>query len=1444
MADEGDPSELSTLLRQFAAGTATMQSDALRLMGVVANPFRFGRQIAGTDTEQDRSRYGGAAQVFQGAGDAWNNLVNRTVGVEDPSVLDETAQAVARFAGGSALTLPLRAPMALAQAAQGIPAAARFAASIPAKALELLTPVTFTNATTQAGKMGARLANVGVQTAAGGALEYALERQDPTVERATYDNDGRLVSLYTPSDDNLPGTGRVVARNIVGAVQDHPVAAGLTGAGLVAAGALGYRQLRRARIQREAMDASDVVRPIDRTAADVPIIDDSTLPGAARAGAHRFAEVAQDANILSKEAIDQATARPAAPAPGAPRPQPPVSHAEAQAAKDAIDMVQEPAHKTRLVGAIEDGVIPTPQGTVRTQSLKRIFEDLFHETIDKPDLNKATKELIVLETEMDNRAYAVNAIRQGNASEVLIDTRTGLKPVAGTHPSFTAYVTPRATLHHISDADLVRRVTDITTQHPDAVQYATRYWKLHSDLADAWVKFGLVSPEERAKWGRANPHFMHTINLDDAKSPRTYRIREHGSGPQMGGDPLLAATEYMDFMLAHVYRNRMRQQIVQTLRSGAAIDPGTFGNGKWLGRVAHPAEMRRRQVLDPRTGRLRAMTRDDITIEGDHISYFDKGERVDVEIRNPSLLHTLQTMPSAATTIMGALRQLAQSGMTGKLATLVGQPFVLANATMGGLFAAISRKAGMSFGMLDAGAQRLTRPLVGVVPGLKNPIGLRGDPTAIAGMLHSATRDIASIVTRAVRDAFHNSIAADGWLAKVPNAQGIADAAARRFEESMYAHNQRIGSGSASTLGDADFDSARGRASVVSTVTPHGNQARVISDPKDWQEVLSMARDRIVPADAKVAARMFSDMHDAIGNMAQSYLFRSNFGKVRNAEKAYQVPEAAFAAEMRQADVHRARAEALRTQERAARQQAASARAAHNPAHARMLTLQAQQFKHQAGLAQVQVNHHEALAQPHKAAFEKAAEEWFNQYMSLGVATRQLLGDPAQRGTGLRDVGTKGTSWFEKGVGRLLDATPYGNIGMQAGARLIKAMKDNPGGTAAAIGMVIMPMALAPIWNAVRLDREARARGEDGGHVAYELSRPGWDAGRFVLGQMGGMAPDLSPRFRIDPLLSPFYVLFREAAIQYMGLNASPDDPLRAFSEEQLHRLVRDRIYTNVRTAALGALPLSQVAPIINAGAQLMGFEIPPFEQLIGRGSAQPITPNGLGAIDGSRTAHALTTKTFDAVMGALGAGAATTIIGAVNQAWQSERRIPGTGASAAFDEVEGRARDRLGELRGILWRDPAKRATADYVGALVNEREQTIRAVTGLRQSTGAEGTIGSGRFRERDELGGGRQGAADTDMDTLLNIIPRFSVATQPLIQARQKARDTLTSLGQRGLPFADRRVAENEYAREITRLNTELLAKYTEFEDRLSDRFGYEIRLDRLDPSKPITQFRTRR
>lgn len=1377
---------LSTDALQMLAGVATIPSELMRAGAIVANPNRFIRQVRGEETEEDRSRTGGVAQVLQGTGDAWNNIVNRTLGVQDPSILDNTAEAAARFAGGALPALPFRLPAAIATRIATMSTPARMAINAPVKLAELLTPTTVTNSTTTAGRMGARAANVGVQMAAGGAIEKVAEPFDPTQPVNVYDTEGNLLTTQAPQ--HTAGVGRVVANAVGDAVKDHPIATALGGATLLAAGLAGARGLHNARVQRDLAATSDVMVPRDRTGGDVPIIDTSTLGGKVRNAANRFAEVVQDANIRTKDAVRQAD---------------PTGY---QSTREAIDMNIEASHKNRVLEALESGQVVTPRGIKSTESLRRIAEDLYHRSIGKPQLNKDVKELLIMETEADNRLYQMH---KGNRDSVEIDTATGKLADVHTPPQNRARVTPRATLHHLSDQDLARKIVDIRRSNPEAVQIAERYWKLHKDLADSWVDWGLLSKNERYLWGRANPQFMHTINFDDPKSPRTYRLREHGSGPQHGGDPLLAAAEYADFMLGHAYRNRMRKQIVESLRTTRG---GPFGNGEWLGKVAHPAELRRTF----RPGTRHPMTKADVPITGDRVHYYDNGEMVDVEVRNKQLLHTMETMPHHAATVMGWFRQVAQSGMTGKLATAVGQPFGVANGFMGAMAGYVNRPLGKSFGRIDRFVQEKSG----------GKFGVRMDPTAIPGMLNSGIRDVSAVLTRATSEAFYNSIAHSGFLSKLPNAQAIADGAAKRYGESLHAQSNRIGSGNASTLGDHDFDTAGGRASLVSTVTPHGNLARVISDPKDWKEVIQLYAGRATPADIKIAARLFGDINDAIGNMAQSYMFRSNQHKVKSLDDAARVPEAAYAHAMAQAQPHLDRVKTLRD----------TIKTTPN------LTPQSKQrLQHQIALEEQRAAPFLATAQQHENAAVRAREEWYKEYRSLGVATRQLLGDPGQIGTGLRDLGRSGMqSKLERLAGLVLDATPYANIGMQAAARLIRAAKENPLGTATSIGLLGGSMVIAPLWNAIRLDDERMARGEEPIHVPYELSRPSWDASRFILGHIGGIDPDQSPRLRIDPLLSLPLTLFRESFIAAMGLNGDPRlDPTQGYTRQAIGRIAESRVWNNIATAALNAQPISQLPPAFGAGAAAMGIELPPFEKLVSRGGANPIPTHGMGGFDQSRLAHDVTTTRVDVIAGQLAGGAGMTFVGAVRSGWQSERRRPGTFVGAAMDEVLGRSKDRLPEFQP-LWDQPSRRATSNNLADMVNAKEQVMEVVRQNIATAATPGTVGPGRYAERGTAGGGAQGVDDPRMRQLLTATAQFSQSMQELRSARAKVRKMMLDTEQEALPYADRRVRLNELSGEIGRINSELLARYTRFEDQVSERLGVKVRLEAMDPSRPLTQF----
>jgi hypothetical protein len=1387
--------DLVELARQAAGGVATIPSEALRFMGALANPARFVRQVRGTTTPEDaidtedrigQLSRGGVAQVLEGAGNAWNEGVNQRLGIHDPSPQDETASFVARIAGGSLPTLPIAGPLSAARAVIGAaPRAIATTANLSARALELLTPVTFTNATTTAGRLGARAANVGVQTAAGIGIDAALERDDPTEAREVYDMQGNLVQSVQPL--TTPGVGRIVARNVAEVVGDHPVASGV-GAAVLAGGALlGRRAYMRNQAIRDAAAQSDVIQPWDRGRVDEPVIPDGP-----RGWINELANTAQDANTLLKDAVEQralATAQPD----------------RIPVVRNAIDAVNEPTHKARLLHGMETGTLVTPKRIIQTEAPARIYEDLHFEGQRIPDLPTRTDDYIGMKDALDDRKY-----NWEHGRRVLLDLDTGLEARPGA--TRTLEVAARNSLPNLSDDVLQQRVRAIETSvDPVDVrvrEYQGRYQRLMKDLGDYLVDWDVVGQKERLLWGNAHPNFMHQRNEADNKSPRARRDREHGVGPDQMESPLAAVEKYMDSVMAMVYNNRRTAESMELLQGS-----------KWLGTRYDPSLMRATTVLDPTTKLIRPQVRTDIKLEGDVIGWYKAGELHQQEVKNRHLYNSLRTMPAHTTSIMGWMRQLVQSGMTGRLSLLVGQPFAIANAVMGAMMGYITRPVGRSFGLLDRGAQALTG----------GRIGIRADPTAIPGMLYSAGADIGAILSRAVGDAFKNSIKSNGLLSRIPGAEAVAERAGRNYAESVLAERHAGGSGNASTLGTSEYDS-RNRVSVLSATNPHAQLDRVIGSPTDLKEAVRLYAARATPGSLKVFARTVSDINEAVGNMAQSYIYRTNRGGLKQLDASARMPEVEYSNRLAPAKPHLENAERLR-------EAAAAAMAAGDPSLAKTHRAAA---RAEMALAQPHIDN----AKPFLAAAHAARQEWFKELQSLNTVTRQLLGDTGQIGTALRDLGKPGQSTSSMLLGRLLDATPYGNIGMQASARLIRAMKENPAGTAASIAMLMGPMVVAPLWIAMKADDDDAAVGLPRTRIPYEISRPSWHQTRYVVVHIPGIPPEESPKLRVDPLVSMPFTLARELFMHVMNLRGRPGiDPTLAYSTQDLERIVNAQIKENLFTAAGNAQPFSQVPPLWSAGALMLGFEIPGFMQLASRGGAQPLPTRGMGGFDNSRLADDVTTKTFDAVAAAIGGTAAMTLVAAVRSGTQAEKREPGSFASAAFNTLVGKAQDRLPEVQPI-WKQPERRASSDTLASLANAKEQAIQTIVQNRASVTAPGTIGGGSFRTPDPSGGGRAGVVDPEMRRLLSIVLEFQPTLQTLRDARTRARENMLSIEQRALPYADERRALNEQSRVINRLNGELLARYTRFEDVLSDRMGYEVRLESIDPSKPITQFRRTR
>lgn len=195
----------------------------------------------------------------------------------------------------------------------------------------------------------------------------------------------------------------------------------------------------------------------------------------------------------------------------------------------------------------------------------------------------------------------------------------------------------------------------------------------------------------------------------------------------------------------------------------------------------------------------------------------------------------------------------------------------------------------------------------------------------------------------------------------------------------------------------------------------------------------------------------------------------------------------------------------------------------------------------------------------------------------------------------------------------------------------------------------------------------------------------------------------------------------------------------------------------------------------------------------------------------------------------------------AFRQGYQATLREGGSFIGRAAQTVVGKAQDRFPEA-GPLWPQPSKRASTDFIAERVNSIESAAERVTKNAASYKAEGTMGGGRSRQMDELGGGRGGVKE-GMEPILDMVARMATQTAKQKEARTLLRNEIDSIQQRGLTFAERRVEENRVVDNIRRLNANILDNWMKFERRVSDEYGIKFRVTELDPSKGFEQFERR-
>ena len=1422
-------------VQQAAAGLIETPGIAGQVAGAALDPLytyqrMMGRPLNIGGVELASPGTGWGAQLARG-GEQWTNLTNSLMGVHSPSPQDETGLFAARTLGGALIPLPLRAPLAAARVASPVSQGARALGT----AAELLTPFTVVPQGASAARVGATMAgNVASQVAGGAVVENLIEDFDPTQPIQVLDSEGNPTGTIPAKE---PGAGRIA----VNAVANNPGTSGLVGAAAIGGAMLFGRATRNAAARQAELATSDVIQPIRVPDENVPLDAPGHVPpaGAVAGGpvdqavaaarrasptvdtaaaevnnrAHSFAETWQDRNILVKDKLNSEASSPEV----------------AARLGGQLDLANiEPSHRARFEAFMDTGIMDTLGGPVRMQAPREFSDGLaaYAKQHADPTFLRRADEAIMAATEMDNRNYA-----KMRGQKVEIETPTGTRAYAGTpHGTPTQWITPRATLPHLDDLQVEARYRQ-GLQDPEIKVWLDKHADIASGAREAMIRNGSINPAIGKKFVRADPNFAHILDEADPKDPLALRRRLHEEGPKYLTDPTRSWDHYFDYLMKHFSKNIAGREIVRELEKSQTTRPHAQ---RWVGNIYDPERVAKTWVTDRHTGVVRKATRADFPeLKGNVYRFRENGVIKEAEILNDSLYKALKEQPQAAKTMLGIFRRTGQSAMTGKIAIFIGQAFAVANAMMGIPMSMITRPRGMKYGAIQAPLYKMTG----------GKFDLRLDPTVPFGMANSMVREVSAIMGKAVSETLQYAIKSDSVLGKLPGAQRIADKTAQMFIESSYHWRRRSGAGDVSTTGTQDWDS-NAATRHTGGWSPYMERERVVSSPETFMEHLKELKRSGTTGGMRIAARAFGEVYDAISNIPQGYLFRSNRDPFMKAMAEGEQHAAKWAAVEASAKPHFDNAMAALQVARQRRAHAAAYRKAGNTVQAKAEYAQARQLYAHAKQETASARHILQSGMSHKIAADKSNALGYGELHKVGHASRMLLGDPGMSGAAIRDMGKNQT------VGRqvaaaMIDGVPYANISIQAMARLARAIKENPLGTTAAIAVGVGGANLMVFANAIRLDNDLIEAGQEPVYVKHLLSRPSWEVTRFMPLYIGGHPPEQAARYRMDPQFSfPNAAIFNMMA-SFLKLEGDPrHDPLLAYTRDAVIRMANDRAKQHIWTAAWNSTPFGQLPAIMGVTASALGMDVPALDQLISRGGAQPINQRGQGGFEQSRLAFDVVSKRVEGILEAIWGSAATTLIDAVRAGYQGERHQQGTFVPQALDTMAGKALDRAPETAPLWNTHQSRLPTTDATSELVNAKERTVKTIEDNWASISRPGGVGSGRNADVGQFGG-RRGVDDPQMERLMaDIRSQGSQIQRSLTSERATLREHMLEVGSSGMRFDDRRALENHYAQQIRTLNRRILAEWYNVEDRLSAEYGREIRIDQLNPTRPITQFRERR
>jgi hypothetical protein len=453
---------------------------------------------------------------------------------------------------------------------------------------------------------------------------------------------------------------------------------------------------------------------------------------------------------------------------------------------------------------------------------------------------------------------------------------------------------------------------------------------------------------------------------------------------------------------------------------------------------------------------------------------------------------------------------------------------------------------------------------------------------------------------------------------------------------------------------------------------------------------------------------------------------------------------------------------------------------------------------------------------------------------------REFSGDPSKSGSFQSPV-------FRK-IGGLTAVTPWGNIFLQANMRLAKAFKDNP--TATTVGIfnsVALPAILATAHNATS--------GPEYTDYQYNVRSPDRQAG-YIYVAIPGRPPEQGLEIPIDPVLRPF----KHGSELLAGANLGLLDGTFFKPGNESAKVALQAVLGHRQTAfGEGTVPqsivqqsiLPPVPPVASAIGAAAGVKIRSYvdSQDIKAGHGGFESGEGKNPHRSFMGIHE--TAQMEEVVAAIGADAGRFIYNTMMDSGQMAGEGKGIGkiAGQTGNKVSQRVGDSTKYVSGPLFDSFQAISPSTEASAIEAKRRlDTFKKIETAYQDTTEKGAaagnfIGSPKRGYTEGLGQAPTPAVDQGMLQLAEIVHRFSPQLNQEFLGTNKDLFALRSQVANSTSYSPqmKRALMNGYAEQIIDNNRAFLNRLEMIESNLSTHFGRQVKLDKIDLSKGIDQFK---